>query len=35
MKSDGRSAYRLALGAAVATPFLLLWIIGAVGLIGG
>ena len=34
MKSDARSAYRLALGAAVATPFLLLWIIGAVGLIG-
>lgn len=29
-----RSAHRLALCAAVATPLLLLWIIGAVGLIG-
>ena len=29
-----RSAYRLALCAAIATPLLLLWIIGAVGLIG-
>lgn len=28
------SAYRLALGAALATPLLLLWVIGAVGLIG-
>lgn len=34
MKSGARSAYRLALCAAVATPFLLLWVIGAVGLIG-
>ena len=29
-----RSAHRLALCAAIATPLLLLWIIGAVGLIG-
>ena len=34
MKSGARSAYRFALCAAVATPFLLLWVIGAVGLIG-
>ena len=34
MKSKARSAYRFALCAAIATPFLLLWIIGAVGLIG-
>lgn len=34
MKSGARSAYRFALCAAVATPFLLLGIIGAVGLIG-
>ena len=34
MKSRARSAYRFALCAAVATPFLLLWVIGAVGLIG-
>lgn len=34
MKSGARSAYRFALCAAVATPFLLLGVIGAVGLIG-
>ncbi len=34
MKSEARSAYRFALCAAVATPFLLLGVIGAVGLIG-
>ena len=34
MKSGARSAYRFALCAAVATPVLLLWVIGAVGLIG-
>ena len=34
MRSQARSAYRFALCAAIATPFLLLWVIGAVGLIG-
>ena len=34
MKSEPRSAYRLAIVAAVATGLILLWIIGAVGLIG-
>ena len=34
MKSEPRSAYRLAIVAALATGLILLWIIGAVGLIG-
>ena len=34
MRSQARSACRFALCAAIATPFLLLWVIGAVGLIG-
>lgn len=34
MKPEPRSAYRLAIVAALATGLILLWIIGAVGLIG-
>ena len=34
MKPEHRSAYRFAILAALATGFILLWIIGAVGLIG-
>ncbi|MDE0356525.1 MAG: hypothetical protein OXN92_02130 [Gammaproteobacteria bacterium] len=34
MKSEPRSAYRLAIVAALATGLILLWVIGAVGLIG-
>ena len=34
MTMEPRSAYRLGIGAAVGTAFLLFWVIGAVGLIG-
>ena len=34
MKMETTSAYRLAVGAALATAFILVWVIGAVGLIG-
>ena len=34
MRIETRSAYRFAVGAALATAFLLVWVIGAVGLIG-